>query len=260
MFYSSKSITKRKKKEPQRSPKILGLGLIKLDFYLNLTDEQIHKHNIDFNKIHSPKDLAFLADDPTLLDLIQISSSDTLSNILLFINKASFQKSFVELITLSAIKTHPEEEHMKKIFNHITEHNYLFSNEMSVTNVPNKISFAFKNGKKLLKYFDIETNYDPNDNEIFNEDDIDQHNEKLNNLYNRIKASIDKNENEFKNFENMKDTINDEKNKTGDLDDNKDIDSLAKNEIYNNLSKKIKAAELNDDGINLDGSTNNKFL
>jgi len=161
MLYGSKSKSKAKTKEPQRSPRIIGLGLIKLDFYLNLTDDLIKQYNLDFSKINSPKDLAFIADDPSLLDRIQISSSDTLSNILLYLNKANIQKSFVELITLSPLKIHPEEEHMKKIFTHVTEHNYLFSNEMSVVKIPNKISFAFKNGKKLLKYFDIETDYDP---------------------------------------------------------------------------------------------------
>jgi hypothetical protein len=161
MYYGAKKSKPKQKDQPQRSPRILGLGLIKLDFYINLTDELIKKYQIDFTKIHTPKDLAFIADDTTLLDLVQISSSDTLSNILLYINKASVSKSFVELITLSSLKIHPEEEHMKKIFTHVTEHNYLFSNEMSCTTVPNKISFAFKNGKKLLKYFDINTEYDP---------------------------------------------------------------------------------------------------
>lgn len=170
MYYGARNNKqKQKPKEPQRSPRILGLGLIKLDFYLNLTDDLIKKYKLDFSKINSPKDLAFIAEDPTLLDLIQISSSDTLSNILLYINKASISKSFVELITLSSLKIHPDEEHMRKIFTHVTEHNYLFSNEMSCTTVPNKISFAFKNGKKLLKYFDIITDYDPYLEELNND-------------------------------------------------------------------------------------------
>lgn len=168
MYYGARK-KKQQKEQPQRSPRILGLGLIKLDFYINLTDDLIKKYKLDFSKINSPKDLAFIADDPELLDLIQISSSDTLSNILLYINKASINKSFVELITLSSLRIHPDEEHMKKIFTHVTEHNYLFSNEMSCTTVPNKISFAFKNGKKLLKYFDINTEYDPYLDELNND-------------------------------------------------------------------------------------------
>jgi hypothetical protein len=169
MYYGNRKNKQKPKEQPQRSPRILGLGLIKLDFYINLTDDLIKKYKLDFSKINSPKDLAFIADDPELLDLIQISSSDTLSNILLYINKASISKSFVELITLSSLRIHPDEEHMKKIFTHVTEHNYLFSNEMSCTTVPNKISFAFKNGKKLLKYFDINTEYDPYLDEINND-------------------------------------------------------------------------------------------
>jgi len=242
MFYSSKSKSKAKKKEPQKSPKILGIGLIKLDFYLNLTDEQIQKYSIDFTKIHSPKDLAFIAEDSSLLDLIQISSSDTLSNILLYLNKASTQKSFVELITLSPIKTHPQEEHMKKIFAHVTEHNYVFSNEMSVTSVPNKISFAFKNGKKLIKYFDIETNYDPYGDDGLEEIDK-SHDENLNNFYDRINANIDKNKNEIKEIENYKDNVNNNDKKTVDFNQNVADNNLVTDDIYNDLSNQMDCTE-----------------
>ncbi len=209
MHYGSKYKTKPKPKEPQRSPRILGIGLIKLDFYMNLTDEQIKQYNIDFSKINSPKDLAFIAEDHSLLDLIQISSSDTLSNILLYINKASIQKSFVELITLSSFKVHPEEEHMKKIFVHVTEHNYLFSNEMSITSNPNKISFAIKNGKKLLKYFDIVTDYDPYMDDVLAEtrNKVDDDKAAFKNLYNSIDATISKNKNEIKEKENFYESI-----------------------------------------------------
>ena len=260
MYFGSKSKTKSKQKEPQKSPRILGLGLMKLDFYLNLTDEQIQKYNIDFTKIHSPKDLAFMAEDPSLLDLIQISSSDTLSNILLYLNKASIQKSFVELITLSSIKTHPEEEHMKNIFTHVTEHNYLFSNEMSVTTVPNKISFAFKNGKKLLKYFDIETDYDPYAEDNLIEDDNKNSDEKLNNLYDRINASIDKNKNEIKEIEDYNDIV-----KSGNINKKADEilgnavdDALVRDYIYNDLNNNMDASDFEGkkEHLHVDGKFN----
>lgn len=145
----------------KRTPRILGLGLLKLDFYINLTDELIRSYDIDFNKITSPKDLKFFCDFPLLLNNIQISTTDSLTNILLYLNKANNHKSFVELITLSSLRFKPEEEFMRKIFAHVTETNYLFTNEMNLTNIPNKISFALKNGKKMLKYFDIICDYDP---------------------------------------------------------------------------------------------------
>ena len=190
MKFGLKSRNKSNQKElPQKSSRILGLGLIKLDLYLNLTDELIKRYKLDITKIDSPKDLAFISEDSYLMDLIQISSSDTLSNILLYVNKASPVKSFVELISLTPLKFHPEEEHMKKIFTHVTEHNYLFSNEMSVTNVPNKISFALKNGKKLLKYFDIITDYDPYCEDINDENKKDSE-EKQENMYNKNSREI----------------------------------------------------------------------
>jgi hypothetical protein len=176
-----------------RTPKIIGLGLLKLDFYINLTEDMIKEHDIDFQRINTPKDLYFICENPTLLNQIQISTTDNLTNILLYINKANLQKSFVELITLNSLRFKPEEEFMRKIFAHVTEHNYLFTNEMSITNVPNKISFAIKSGKKLLKYFDIISDYDPfaedikkEDTVTFNKINSDTKESNLNN-FNRVK-------------------------------------------------------------------------
>ena len=164
---SSSSSSKQKEK---KTPRIIGLGLVKLDFYINITDEIIKTYNIDLSKIESPKDLLFIADDPNLLDLVQISTTDTLTNILLYVNKTNIQKAFVELITLNPLRFRPEEEHIRKIFSHVTEHNYLFTNEMSVATTPNKLSFAIKSGKRLLKYYDIVADYDPFAEEIKKEE------------------------------------------------------------------------------------------
>lgn len=250
MHYGSKSKSKAKPKEPQRSPRVIGLGLIKLDFYLNLTDEQIKLHKIDFSKINGPKDLAFIEEDPVLLDLIQISSSDTLSNILLYLNKASIQKSFVELITLSPLRIHPDEEHMKKIFTHVTEHNYLFSNEMSVTSVPNKISFAFKNGKKLLKYFDIITDYDPYTDDNLLEGTKKSPDDMLNNVNSNLMnySSTSKNKKEIKEIDNYNQNL---RNKMDEKSNSKnhhqqhydDDDILVKDDIYNDMSHNLEMSK-----------------
>jgi len=172
MKINKKKSIKSIQQSESRTPKIIGLGLIKLDFYINLTEEMIKEHDIDFHRINSPKDLHVICENPVLLNQIQISTTDNLTNILLYINKANIQKSFVELITLNSLRFKPEEEFMRKLFSHVTEHNYLFTNEMSITNVPNKISFAIKSGKKLLKYFDIITDYDPFAEEIKKEDNL----------------------------------------------------------------------------------------
>ena len=101
-----------------------------------------------------------------------MSTTDSLTNILLYLNKANIQKAFVELITLSPMSFRPEEEHMRKILAHVTEHNYLFTNEMNIATTPNKISFAIKSGKKLLKYWDIVVDYDPFAEEIKKEENL----------------------------------------------------------------------------------------
>jgi len=160
------------KHKEKKQPRVIGLGLIKLDFYINITDELIKNYNIDLEKINSPRDLNFIAEDQNLLDLVQISTTDILTNILLYINKANLQKSFVELITLNPLRFKPQEEFIRKIFSHVTEHNYLFTNEMNIASAPNKISFAIKSGKRLLKYFDIVADYDPFAEEIKKEENF----------------------------------------------------------------------------------------
>lgn len=173
---SSSNIQQNEKK----TPKIIGLGILKIDFYINLTEEMIRSHDIDFQRINSPKDLILFYENPILLNQIQISTTDNLTNILLYINKANSQKSFVELITLNSLRFKPEEEFIRKIFSHVTEHNYLFTNEMSITNVPNKISFAIKSGKKLLKYFDIVSDFDPFAEEIKKEENSKEEKDNFN--------------------------------------------------------------------------------
>ena len=71
---------------------------------------------------------------------------------------------------------------------HVTETNYLFTNEMNLASVPNKISFAIKSGKKMLKYFDIVCDFDPfaeaeeikkEEKENFRQSTIDENDEKF---------------------------------------------------------------------------------
>jgi hypothetical protein len=199
---SSNSINERK------TPRIIGLGLLKLDFYINLTDDLIRTYEIEFNKINSPKDLKFFCEDPILLNHIQISTTDNLTNILLYLNKANNHKSFVELITLNSLRFKPEEEFMRKIFSHVTETNYLFTNEMSLANIPNKISFAIKRGKKILKYFDIICDYDP-----FSEE---------------FKKEVNKN---FHKNLNTNDEINENDERFSQYNKEEDIDNM-KNEVF----------------------------
>lgn len=189
----------------RKTPRIIGLGLIKLDFYINFTDDLIKSYDIDFQKINSPKDLKFFCEFPELLNHIQISTTDSLTNILIYLNKANNHKSFVELITLNSLRFKPEEEFMRKIFAHVTETNYLFTNEMNLAGVANKISFAIKNGKKLLKYFDIVCDYDPFAEEIKKEENLNSANQKDNLRENEINENEERStKRSNKDVENMR--------------------------------------------------------
>lgn len=250
-----------KQRDNRKTPKIIGLGIIKLDFYININDDLIKTHKIDLAKINNPKDLLFISESPELLDLVQISTTDTLINILLYLNKANIQKSFVELITLNALRFKPEEEHIRKIFSYVTEHNYLFTNEMSVATVPNKLSFAIKSGKKLLKYFDICADYDPFAEEFKKEEinlnaieasskvitaanadkslkdssDIKIHDEKIN----ISKNLIINNENNFDNFTNHENSKNLDDNLNINLNNEADINNQVHNQSENKEDSKL---------------------
>jgi len=261
------SISNSKQKD-KKTPKILGLGLIKLDFYLNVTEETIKRHSLDLSKINSPKDLVFIAENIDLLDLVQISTTDTLSNILLYLNKANVQKSFVELITLNPLRFKPEEEHMRKIFSHVTEHNYLFTNEMNVATTPNKVSFAIKSGKKLLKYWDIVADYDPFAEEIKKEDNIlinkslreerdaiKEEDEKVEadnigkNLHTTSNLNLSQNEKNNNNENNLSknnnyENFNNNENSRINMDENVQ-NSNSYNEDYDNLNKEMMDKEEN---------------
>lgn len=248
------SFNSSKQQREKRTPKVIGLGLIKLDFYINITDEILKRHAIDLSKINSPKDLTFIADDPNLLDLVQMSTTDTLTNVLLYLNKANIQKSFVELITLNPLRFRPEEEHMRKIFSHVTEHNYLFTNEMNVATTPNKVSFAIKSGKKLLKYWDIVADYDPFAEEIKKEENLNskslktdknviKEEEELNaagkNLYTNSNLNMSLNKNENKENEDSNSKLNDKNNNTNNFEN-----------FNNNENSRIKTNENNNKGEN----------
>lgn len=196
------------KQKERRTPKIIGLGLFKLDFYINLTEEMQTHHNINLSKINTVKDLEFICENQSLLDSVQLSTTDTLTNILLYINKANVQKSFVELITLNPVRFKPEEEFIRKIFAHVTEHNYIFTNEMNLASAPNKISFAIKSGKKLLKCFDVVADYDPFAEEIKKEENLLSNKTVIREEKNVIKETEEeKNAENFRN-ENSKSNLN----------------------------------------------------
>ncbi len=263
---NTSSYKRSKTQKDKRTPKIIGLGLIKLDFYINFTEELIRANNIDLSKINSPKDLCFIAENPILMDLVQLSTTDNLINILLYLNKANIQKSFVELITLNPLKFKPQEEFLKKIFSHVTEHNFLFTNEMNIANTPNKISFAIKSGKKLLKYFDIVTDYDPLAEE-FKKDENNFINKSINlDQKNIIEEEDEKNENDNKNLK-TESHVNLSKKEINNFDEFENLENIESSKInlneenenaisknYNSYIEDYEALKVNQVYDNQDGN------
>lgn len=144
-----------------RYPRLLGLGQMAMDLTLNLPPSWLEHYKIYPDTIKTAKDLEVITKNKDLWDTIQISSTDQLINTLLYLNKTSVTKYFVELITLNAIQLSAEEEFLKEMLTYVTEHHLIFLLETPILKTGAKITFHIKSEKTVLTSIPIGT-YDPN--------------------------------------------------------------------------------------------------
>lgn len=174
------------KQKQQRAPRVVSLGSVDLQYTLHISKSDLMNHGVEFDKLEKVTDLSFLSSKKELWDNIQISSQNYLINFLLFINKANSTKSFIELIMFNSPKYSQDEMFLKEILTHVTEHNYLFLNEASVSRGTCNLSFAVKSGEDT-KTFTICN--DSNNEEIKNqEEDNSKDKEEENLLTKHIKC------------------------------------------------------------------------
>ena len=134
--------------------KIIGIGIIDLTLSLDLSENEFIQYQIDESKLESINDMLFLSEKQELWDRMSISSNNSLISTLLFINKISKQKTFVEFASLTCLKFSENEIFMKNIITHVTEHNFLFVNENELLpSSLNRLNFVLKKSTKEVHNF-----------------------------------------------------------------------------------------------------------
>lgn len=163
----------RKANEIHQSPStILALGNCDLNYTLNLSEEDAKIYNInDLNDLRPDSDISFLFQNEILWDKIQITTDNSLLNMLLYLNKICLDnnKSYIEFISFQ--KPILSDKQTELMFRTINDLNFLFFNKTYVfpertKNFEIKIKLKDKNttfslSKKMEKENKIEPENTP---------------------------------------------------------------------------------------------------
>lgn len=164
----------KQKTSKRKVNRIVGLGYLDFAFCLELNDDDITHFGIEIDSINQLSDLEFLSKNQLLMDKITISSQSSTINTLLYINKSSKLKTFVEFTTFNNFNLNKGEEFFKEIVTYVTEHNFIFLNELSLATSPSSVNFAIKRNGFLVKEFAFGLQSESLDKEKQNDEDQKQ--------------------------------------------------------------------------------------
>lgn len=131
------------KQTKRKITKVLGLDYFDFSFILNLNTEEAQNYN-NFQDVNSTKDLLFMAKENSLLDKITISTTSPLINMLLFLNKSSKAKTFIELFSFNSFFLNEDEGFFKEIVNYVLEHNFIFNTSKEISKQIKNTRFSIK--------------------------------------------------------------------------------------------------------------------
>lgn len=106
--------------------RVLGMGNIDLTYTLNLSEDDVKKYKIDISKIETLDDIGFLEDAKNLWTKIFISSDNPTLMMLLFLNRTSENKLFIEYLSYKLPFYDEKEKAMGEMINTVNELNFLF--------------------------------------------------------------------------------------------------------------------------------------
>ena len=146
------------------SKSLCAIGKLDIDLNLTLRKSEVELFKFDISKYNSVEDLKYLfypeekneteennkneeeeeKPDINYFDYISLSSNDTFTNMLLFINRAFKEKIFVELILLNKMEFSEEKKFVKSMIEQICCKNYFFIIENKIYDIPSKINFKIQ--------------------------------------------------------------------------------------------------------------------
>lgn len=251
-YIKNKSKNTKISRETTHSKKIISLGPLILKLTLHLVDKDLKKFSL--SAINSILDLKPILKSSDYLNNVYLSSSNKVFSSLLFLNKASKTKSYIEFFAFAEPTFSKEESFLKDALSRTLEKNFIFISYMNLKD-------SYNDGKENDNYIDNEnsshTNMDYSNNKYnvnnYNNDSqyLDFINEninidleiKLNGESHRI-FNIGKNNN---NNSNIKDLTENDKFKSSsneldtetreELKDSIDLNEYNKSNKNNNRNK-----------------------
>lgn len=162
-------ITMNKKKQTNTSKKqltkIIGFGKADFNFTLELTESDFLYLNTSSESFTTLKGLKIIEEIPNIYERITVTSNSQLITTLLYMNKISKNKMFVEFATLSSIPFSDEEMFLKDIVTKAAEYNFLFISEKDfLPFYKSSITFNVKKGIELISSFNLCQNENSNVN------------------------------------------------------------------------------------------------
>jgi hypothetical protein len=114
---------------------LLTYGSINLTLTLELFDNDFIENNIEWKKITSLSNVAFLKENTTLWDRIKLSSTDPNMQLLLHMNKVLKEKIKIKVICLRKMKYKQNQIEFKEFLNNIININFFIDLKIILKNV-----------------------------------------------------------------------------------------------------------------------------
>jgi len=179
----------QKSKQSLKKPmtRVVGIGKLDLNFVLELNEYDENELNISIEDIDSIEKLSFLNDRyDEYKHRIQFSSNNELINTLLYLNKVTLNKHFIEYSGLASISYSDDELFLKKIFDYALEHHFIFIVDNDILPFYKTIvNFSIKKGNNIVNTFSLCQNDNMNSS-INNQSKNERSNNDEESLFNRL--------------------------------------------------------------------------
>ena len=135
-------------------PRVLSIGTLELNYILSLSEEDLNFLKVDINSIKSINDLSFLFSNKNLWNNFQIKTNNFILNTLLFVNKVSDSKVYIEFIALQLPRYTEKEKEFENMIHDINELNMLFIHKNDIATAKYQISLSVQY-KGNMKTFEL---------------------------------------------------------------------------------------------------------
>lgn len=156
-----------KSKSKRKVSRMVAFGYLDFSFSIDLSDEDLVQLDLkNLNSLDNIKELENLSKNNYFLDRIILSSNSPMINTMLFTNKTSKFKTFIEYTSFNNFFFNPEEVFFKEVITYVTEHNFLFLNELSICPSPNELRFTIKKNGLVVREFLLGVKVDKNSGDV----------------------------------------------------------------------------------------------